>query len=78
MTIHAALKECQGMLDIQRRDQPRHTQYQANPKLRVRERERERERERDEDRGERRDRTQSLKSVSQTLQALTREWLVSM
>ncbi len=35
MTIHAALKECQGMLDIQRRDQPRHTQYQANPKLRV-------------------------------------------
>ena len=35
MTIHAALKECQGMLDIQRRDQLRHTQYQANPKLRV-------------------------------------------
>ena len=35
MTIHAALKEGQRMLDIQRRDQPRHTQYQANPKLRV-------------------------------------------
>ena len=35
MIIHAALKEGQGTLDIQRRDQPRHTQYQANPKLRV-------------------------------------------